>query len=112
MVRIMWGLVLCKASASEMGLVITGERRVLEALPLPIAGFTIEPAERVCASLRRLENAIKEIGVTVKNPFMLLSFLALPVIPELKITDKGLVDVFKFSIVPLQGDTAKNKKIV
>jgi adenine deaminase len=41
---------------------------------------------------------------------MLLSFFALPVIPELKITDKGLVDVLKFSSVPLQGDTAKNKK--
>ncbi|MCI5166011.1 MAG: hypothetical protein D3903_07915 [Candidatus Electrothrix sp. GM3_4] len=95
------------------GLVVIGEKRVLEVLPLPIAGLmTTEPAEKVCISLRRLESAIKKIGITVENPFMLLSFLALPVIPELKITDKGLVDVLKFSSVPLQGDTAKNKKIV
>ena len=95
------------------GLVVTGEKRVLESLPLPIAGLmTTEPAEKVGVSLRKLKSATEKIGVTLKNPFMLLSFLALPVIPELKITDKGLVDVLKFSIVPLQGDTVKNKKIV
>ncbi len=106
-------LAINKIIEMQGGLVITGGKRVLEALPLPIAGLmTTESAEKVCTSLRRLESAIKKIGVTVKNPFMLLSFLALPVIPELKITDKGLVDVLKFSIVPLQGDTEKNKKIV
>ncbi|RWX42816.1 Adenine deaminase C-terminal domain-containing protein, partial [Candidatus Electrothrix marina] len=66
----------------------------------------------VCDSLQKLERATKKLGITLENPFMLLSFLALPVIPELKITDKGLVDVLKFSTVPLQGDTVKNKKIV
>ncbi|CAK8720226.1 Adenine deaminase [Candidatus Electrothrix laxa] len=106
-------LAINKIIEMQGGLVVIGGKRVFEALPLPIAGLmTTEPAEKVCFSLRRLGSAIKKIGVTVKNPFMLLSFLALPVIPELKITDKGLVDVQKFSIVPLQGDTVKNKKIV
>ena len=41
------------------------------------------------------------MGATLKDPFMTLSFLALPVIPELKLTDIGLVDVNKFKVVPL-----------
>ena len=104
-------LAINKIIEMQGGLVVVGEKRVFEALPLPIAGLmTTEPAEKVCVFLRGLGSAIKKIGTTLENPFMLLSFLALPVIPELKITDKGLVDVLKFSSVPLQGDTAKNKK--
>ena len=45
--------------------------------------------------------AAREFGTTLDDPFMTLSFLALPVIPELKITDKGLVDVARFKTVPL-----------
>jgi adenine deaminase len=45
------------------------------------------------------------MGCTLEEPFMALSFLALPVIPELKITDKGLVDVTRFEIVPLFGES-------
>jgi adenine deaminase len=41
------------------------------------------------------------MGCTLTDPFMTLSFLALPVIPELKLTDKGLIDVNKFEVVPL-----------
>ncbi len=101
-------LAIKKIIEMQGGLVVVGKKRVFQALPLPIAGLmTTEPAEKVCASLRGLGSAIKKIGATLENPFMLLSFLALPVIPELKITDKGLVDVLKFSSVPLQGDTAK-----
>jgi adenine deaminase len=56
---------------------------------------------------KRLENllrAARSLGCTIPDPFMVLSFLSLPVIPELKITDKGLVDVNKFKIVPLFGE--------
>ncbi|RWX50866.1 Adenine deaminase [Candidatus Electrothrix marina] len=106
-------LAIKKILEMQGGLVVTGGGRVIEALPLPVAGLmTTEPAEKVCDSLQKLERATKKLGITLENPFMLLSFLALPVIPELKITDKGLVDVLKFSTVPLQRDTVKNKKIV
>ena len=49
----------------------------------------------------KLIHAARKLGSKLKDPFMALSFLALPVIPELKITDKGLVDAGKFKIIPL-----------
>lgn len=94
--------------AMRGGLAVTDDKRVLESLPLPVAGLmTTDSAGKVCGHIQQLERAMKKTGCTVKNPFMLLSFLALPVIPELKITDKGLVDVLTFSNIPLQGDTGK-----
>lgn len=71
-------------------------------LPLPVAGLmSTAPPDSVAAMLRDMKRLAKQIGVRGTNPFMLLSFLALPVIPSLKITDKGLVDVDAFKIVPL-----------
>jgi adenine deaminase len=71
-------------------------------LPLPIAGLMSEdPVASVKDQLDRLLKVARELGATLPDPFMTLSFLALPVIPELKITDKGLVDVLKFQIVSL-----------
>ena len=49
-----------------------------------------------------MERASQELGVTLPSPFMAMSFLALSVVPELKITDRGLVDTVKFELVPLQ----------
>ncbi|MGD9278575.1 MAG: adenine deaminase C-terminal domain-containing protein, partial [Desulfobacterales bacterium] len=60
-----------------------------------------EPVKAVGDQMDRLIHAAREFGTTLDDPFMTLSFLALPVIPELKITDKGLVDVGRFKIVPL-----------
>jgi len=54
--------------------------------------------------LGTLCNAAKGLGCKLSDPFMTLSFLSLPVIPELKITDKGLVDVNQFKVVPLFGE--------
>ncbi|MCI5120676.1 MAG: adenine deaminase, partial [Candidatus Electrothrix sp. AUS4] len=106
-------LTIRKITEMQGGLVVANEEQVLETLPLPIAGLmTTESAEKVRVQLRQLEIAMETIGVVAQHPFMLLSFLALPVIPELKITDKGLVDVMKFCRVPLQGDMEKDKKIV
>jgi len=48
-----------------------------------------------------LHRTVREMGGTLEDPFMTLSFMALPVIPELKITDRGLVDVTRFEIIPL-----------
>jgi adenine deaminase len=70
-------------------------------LALPIAGLmSEEPAEAVVESLDHLHAVVRELGSTLAAPFMTLSFLALSVIPELKITDRGLVDVERFEIVP------------
>ncbi len=74
-------------------------------LPLPIGGLMSDKsAEEVAENLNRLKEKTSEIGSKIENPFMALSFLALPVIPELKITDQGLVDVMKFSFTSLFTD--------
>jgi len=84
------------------GLAATCNGKILAGLPLPIAGLmSMQPVKTVKEKLDNLIGISRNFGSSLKDPFMTLSFLALPVIPELKITDKGLVDVAKFSIVPL-----------
>jgi len=77
--------------------------RVLAELPCPVAGLLSElPFEEVAAGTMRLETAAhNDLGVTYPAPFMAMSFLALSVIPELRITDRGLVDVVNFEPVGL-----------
>ncbi|MCX5913236.1 MAG: adenine deaminase [Deltaproteobacteria bacterium] len=83
------------------GFVVVEEGKVLAGLPLPVAGLmSPQPAEAVAAGMESLNQAAREIGATLQNPFIALSFLALPVIPELRITDRGLVDVSEFRIIP------------
>jgi len=78
------------------------EQGVLEILSLPIAGLMSDrPISFVMERLTALKSATRVLGSVLENPFMALSFLTLPVIPELKLTDKGLVDVKAFSIVSL-----------
>lgn len=87
------------------GLVVVADGEVVASLPLPIAGLMSDKSiEETRAELDKLEAAAQGLGCQADNPFMALSFLALPVIPELKLTDKGLVDVTQFKIVPLFGD--------
>ena len=84
------------------GLCFAREGRTAAKLALPVAGLmSTESVHAVSEKLDRLVGACKECGAAPKDPFMTLSFLALPVIPELKLTDKGLVDVGKFQFVPL-----------
>ena len=84
------------------GLVAASNERPLAVLPLPIGGLmSDEPIQKVCQHLDALLQAVAQLGSTIGNPFMILSFLALPVIPHLKITDYGLVDVDTFQPVPL-----------
>lgn len=84
------------------GLVVAEGDRVLASLPLPIAGLMSDrPLDEVAAAVRNLQAAYERLGGQLEDAFMTLSFLALPVIPSLKITDLGLVDVEKFEIVPL-----------
>ena len=87
------------------GLVVVSEGKILASLPLPIAGLmTDAPVSQVNGQLQALLRAARSLGCKLPDPFMTLSFLSLPVIPELKITDRGLVDVNKFKIVPLFGE--------
>lgn len=84
------------------GLAVAVGGEMVAALPLPVAGLmSDQPIEIVRDGLDRLLAASRDLGATLPNPFMSLSFLALPVIPHLKLTDKGLVDVDDFQIVPL-----------
>ncbi|MEW6186782.1 MAG: adenine deaminase [Thermodesulfobacteriota bacterium] len=88
--------------AMKGGLVVVTRGRVRARLPLPVAGLMSDhSAEEVRAEKKTLEKALLNSGCSHKHPFMILSFLALPVIPELRITDRGLVDVDHFQIVPL-----------
>ena len=91
--------------AMKGGLVAISDGKVLASLPLPIAGLMSEASvAQVNHQLEALHRAAKNLGCKIPDPFMTLSFLSLPVIPELKITDKGLVDVNQFTFVPLFGE--------
>ena len=82
------------------GLAAVADGQVLASLGLPIAGLlSDEPLETVVARLGKLEQAARELGARLPSPFATLSFLALPVIPELKLTDLGLVDVTEFRLI-------------
>ena len=84
------------------GLAAVRNGEVLAELPLPIAELiSHEPIRKVAHGWEELTEASRNSGCPLKEPFMALSFLALPVIPELKITDRGLVDVKEFRHVPL-----------
>jgi adenine deaminase len=84
------------------GYVAVADGKVAAQLPLPIAGLMSDrPAAEVVESLKRLLDKAHIWGSRLPNPFVTLSFLALPVIPELKLTDKGLVDVSRFQPIGL-----------
>ena len=84
------------------GLVAVSDSNVLAEMALPVAGLmSLEPVRSVRDQLDRLIEVAHDMGTSLTDPFMTLSFLALPVIPELKLTDIGLVDVNKFEVVPL-----------
>jgi adenine deaminase len=82
------------------GLVVAAEGKVLASLALPTAGLlSDEPLEVVVAKLEKLQQLAKDLGTPLPSPWATLSFLALPVIPELRLTDLGLVDVNAFKLV-------------
>lgn len=82
------------------GLVVANHGRAMASLPLPVAGLiSPESAETLSQAMDKVLGIARAQGVIVENPFFALSFLALPVIPKLKITDKGVVDVGLFQIV-------------
>jgi adenine deaminase len=95
----------CARRLAELGggIVVVRDGAVLAELPLPVAGLMSDrPGAEVAAALGDLREAARALGVDVRAPFMALSFLGLSVIPSLKITDRGLVDVDRFELVPLE----------
>ena len=87
------------------GLAAVCDNKICASLALPVAGLmSLEPLTVVNEKLDNIFKSARELGSALHDPFMALSFLALPVIPELKLTDKGLVDVRQFRIVPLFAD--------
>lgn len=94
-----------RVAALGGGIVVSDGEQVVAELPLPLAGLmSAEPVETVRDRLDRAITAAREQGATMADPFMAMSFMALEVIPSLKLTDQGLVDVDRFERVPLWVD--------
>jgi len=84
------------------GMAIACDGRIVARLPLPIGGLMSDrPLAETAGLWEDIRYQAQQLGCRLSEPFMHLSFLALPVIPELKLTDRGLVDVDKFAFVPL-----------
>jgi adenine deaminase len=82
------------------GYVVAADGEILADLPLPVAGLiSLKSFEEVRAALIPLRAAARDLGCTLPEPFLQVSFLPLPVIPHLKITDFGLFDVDRFALV-------------
>lgn len=84
------------------GLAVASGGRVTASLPLPIAGLmSDQPLSETGRAFQSLEEEARRLGARVAHPFGALSFLALPVIPKLRLTDRGLVDVEQGRVIPL-----------
>lgn len=82
------------------GFVVVEDGRVTAEIALPVAGLmSLEPYESVRDTLQTLRKAAFSLGATLQEPFLQLAFLPLPVIPHLKISDRGLVDVDRFMLI-------------
>jgi adenine deaminase len=88
------------------GQVVVSGGLVVAEVPCPIGGLLSDrPVEEVAEQVRALDRAARSLGATLPAPFMTMSFLALSVIPELRITDHGLVDTNRFEVVGLDAGT-------
>jgi adenine deaminase len=86
--------------ALKGGFCVVADGQVLAELALPLAGLmSLEPLDAVHDALQALRSAARELGCTLPEPFLQVAFLPLPVIPHLKITDRGLFDVDRFALV-------------
>ncbi|MGQ9513638.1 MAG: adenine deaminase [Thermoproteota archaeon] len=84
------------------GIVVVDSGRVVAKAALPIAGLmNLKPLYSFVVEIEGVKEALKELGCRLRSPLMILSFLSLAVIPEIRITDKGLVDVLNFSFIPV-----------
>jgi len=82
------------------GILAVKNGKVIGKVELPIAGLmSDQPIEKVCEQVKGLNEAWNKLGCTMASPFMTMSLLALPVLPEIRITDKGLLDTKRFKFV-------------
>ncbi len=82
------------------GFVVADEGRITAELALPLAGLmSLKSFEEVSHDLHHLRDAARDLGCVLPEPFLQVAFLALPVIPHLKMTDRGLFDVDLFDFV-------------
>jgi len=92
-----------RLSETGGGVVVTEGRGVRAELPLPVAGLlSTAPLEEVLERSRSCVEAARKLGCELPSPFQTMAFLALSVIPSLKITDRGLIDVDRFELIPLE----------
>lgn len=89
--------------ASAGGLCVVQDQKVTGLLELPLAGLlSLKTGGEIFHDIKKLKVAYKNIGITLEEPFIQMAFLALPVIPKLKLTDRGLFDVTTFSYIDLE----------
>ncbi|MCX6004242.1 MAG: adenine deaminase [Chloroflexi bacterium] len=82
------------------GLAVVKDGKAIATLPLPVSGLlSLDPAEKVSAQFDNVEKVAATLGKLPPAPFAILSFLALAVIPELRLTDMGIVDVLQFKLI-------------
>ena len=85
------------------GMVAVQDGKVLGVVPLPIAGLMNDkPLEEMSQMVENLEQAWAKIGCTMPSPFMTMALIALACLPELRLTNRGLVDCTTFQFVPLE----------
>jgi adenine deaminase len=90
------------AAGTGGGLAVAVGERILARLPLPVGGLmTDRPIAEAAAGYAAVVAAAAQLGSALADPFMAMSFMALEVIPSLKLTDRGLVDVDSFQLVDL-----------
>ena len=94
---------------SRGGMAVVQNGQVLGVVPLPIAGLMNDkPAEEMAAMVSRLTECWEQIGCTMVSPFMTMALIPLACLPELRLTDRGLVDCRTFQFTPLFVDGAEN----
>jgi adenine deaminase len=87
---------------TQGGMVAAKDGRILAELALPFAGLmSTRPIVEVNEAEKRLSEAARNLGCTFSSPFMVMSFLSLAVIPEIRLTDKGIVDVGAAKLIPM-----------
>ena len=85
------------------GLCVANDGYVKSLLPLPIAGLlSLKSGQEIFEEIKLLKVEYQKLGITLSEPFIQMAFLALPVIPQLKLTDRGLFNVKTFSYIPLR----------
>jgi adenine deaminase len=85
------------------GLCVIADQAVQALLELPLAGLlSLKTGNEIFEEIKNLKNEYHKLGITLEEPFIQMAFLALPVIPKIKLTDRGLFDVSKFSYIGLR----------